>query len=67
MVYSHCMKRCEDFAPNFGFEVIEVESQAVLNTIKEHFQDALKKQQKRYERHICAEGDYFEVDGGQWA
>jgi hypothetical protein len=46
-------------------EVIEAESQAVLNTLTEHnFQDAFKKWQKRWERCICAEGDY-ECDGGQ--
>jgi hypothetical protein len=47
-------------------EVIEAESQAVLNTLTEHdFQDAFKKRQKHWERCILAEGDYFEGDGGQ--
>jgi hypothetical protein len=47
-------------------EVIEAESQAVLNPLIEHdFQDACKKWQKRWERRICAEGHYFEGDGGQ--
>jgi hypothetical protein len=51
------------------FDIIEVfkaESQAVLNTLTEHdFQDAFKKWQKRWERCIRVEGDYFEGDGGQ--
>jgi hypothetical protein len=47
-------------------EVIKTESQAVLNTLREHnFQDAFKKWQKRSERCIRAEGDYFKADGGQ--
>jgi hypothetical protein len=53
---------------HFGtIDVIEAESQAVLNTLTEHgFQDALKKKcQKRWVRCICAEGNYFEGDGGQ--
>jgi hypothetical protein len=46
--------------------VTEAEAQAVLNTLTEHdFQEAFKKWQKRWERCIRAEGDYFEVDGGQ--
>jgi hypothetical protein len=41
-------------------EVKEAESQAVLNTLTEHyFQDAFKKWQKRWERCICEEGGYF--------
>jgi hypothetical protein len=41
--------------------VIEAESQAVLNTLTEHyFQDAFKKWQERWER-------YFEGDGGELA
>jgi transposase len=49
-------------------EVMETESQAVLNTLAEQiFQDAFKNWQKRWEWCICEEGDYFEVDGGQWA
>jgi hypothetical protein len=53
--------------PHFDIiEMIEAESQAGLNTLTEHdFQDALKKWQKRWERCIRAEGDYFEVDDGQ--
>jgi hypothetical protein len=49
-------------------EVIEAESQEVLNTLTEHdFNDALKKWQKRWEQCIRAEGDYFGGggDGGQ--
>jgi hypothetical protein len=47
-------------------EVIEAESQAVLNTLTEHdFQDAFDKWQKRLEWCIRAEGGYFEGDGGQ--
>jgi hypothetical protein len=38
----------------------------VLNTLTEHnFQDAFKNWQKRRERHMRAEADYFESDGGQ--
>jgi hypothetical protein len=47
-------------------EVIEAELQAVLNTLTEHdFQDAFKNWQKRWERFILAEFNYFEGDGGQ--
>jgi hypothetical protein len=47
-------------------EVIGAESQAVLNTHTEHdFQNPFRKIQERWERCICAEGDYFEGDGGQ--
>jgi hypothetical protein len=47
-------------------ELIEAESQTVLNTATEHeLKDAFKKWQKRWERRIRAEGDYFEGDGGQ--
>jgi hypothetical protein len=46
--------------------VNEAESQAVLNTLTEYDnQDAFKKWQKRWERCIHAEGDYFKGDGGQ--
>jgi hypothetical protein len=45
--------------------VFEAESQVVLNTLTEHsFQNAFKEWQKRWERCICAEGSYFEGDGG---
>jgi hypothetical protein len=47
-------------------EVIEAESQAVLNTLTGHdFQNAFKKLQKLWERCICAEGDCFEGSCGQ--
>jgi hypothetical protein len=47
-------------------EVIEAELQAVLNTLTEHnFQDMFKKGQKRWERCIHLEGNYFEGDGDQ--
>jgi hypothetical protein len=43
-------------------EVIEAE----LNTLTEHdFQNTFTKWQKRWERCIRAEGDYFMRDGGQ--
>jgi hypothetical protein len=46
-------------------EVMEAESEAVLNTLAEHdFQDALEIRQKRWEWCIRAEGDYVEGDGG---
>jgi hypothetical protein len=49
-----------------AIEVMEAESQAVLNTLTEQdFQDAFKKWQKRWERRIRAEGGYFKGDGGQ--
>jgi hypothetical protein len=47
-------------------EVMETESQAMLNTLTDHdFQYASKKRQRRWGRCIRAEGDYFEGDGGQ--
>jgi hypothetical protein len=47
-------------------EVIESDSQAVLNTLTEHnFQDVFKKWQKRWERCIRTERDNFEGYGGQ--
>jgi hypothetical protein len=47
-------------------EVFEAESQAVLNALTEHnYQNAFNKWQKRWERCIPTEGDYFEGDGGQ--
>jgi hypothetical protein len=47
-------------------EVIGAELQAVLNTLTEHdFQDSFKKWQKRWERCVRAEGDYFKGDGGR--
>jgi hypothetical protein len=45
---------------------IEAESQAVLNTLREHdLQDAFRKWQKCWERCICAEVDFFGGDGCQ--
>jgi hypothetical protein len=45
--------------------VIEAQSQEVLNTLTEHgFKDAVKEWQKRWERCICVEGNYFEDVGG---
>jgi hypothetical protein len=39
-------------------EVMEAESQAVMNTLREqNFQDAFTKRQKRWEQCTCAEGD----------
>jgi hydrogenase maturation factor HypF (carbamoyltransferase family) len=47
-------------------EVIEAESQVMMNMLTEHdFQDHFKKRQKRWERCMRAEGDYFKCDGGQ--
>jgi hypothetical protein len=47
-------------------ELIEAESQVVLNTFTGHnFQDAFKKCQKHWKPCIHAEGDYFKVCGGQ--
>jgi hypothetical protein len=49
-------------------DVIEAESQALLNTVTEHgFQNAFKKWKKGWEWCTPAGGDYFEGDGGQWA
>jgi phosphoribosylformylglycinamidine (FGAM) synthase-like enzyme len=49
-----------------AIEVIVAESQEMLNTLTEHdFQEAFKKWQKRWERRIRVEGDYFEGDDGQ--
>jgi hypothetical protein len=47
-------------------EVIEAESQAVLNTLTEHdFQDAFNKWQMCWEWRIHMEGDYLEGDSTQ--
>jgi hypothetical protein len=47
-------------------QAIEAESQAVLNTFTERdFQDAFEKWQKRWERGIRAEGNYFVGNGDQ--
>jgi hypothetical protein len=48
-----------------AIEVMERDSQAVLNTLTEHdFQDAFRKWQKRWEGCIRAKGNDFEGDGG---
>jgi hypothetical protein len=49
--------------------MIEAESQAVLNTHTQNMTSRmrLKKWQKRWERRIRVEGDYFEDDNGQCA
>jgi hypothetical protein len=47
-------------------EMIEAESQAMLNTPIEHdFHDVFKKWQKHCKRCVRAEGDYFEGYGSQ--
>jgi hypothetical protein len=47
-------------------EVIEAESQAVLDNLTEHdFQDVFKDRQKCWERCIRAEGNFIEIDAGQ--
>jgi hypothetical protein len=47
-------------------EVIDAESQAVLNSLTKHdFQDALKERRKHWERFLCAEGDFLRSNGGQ--
>jgi hypothetical protein len=47
-------------------EVIQAESQVVLNTLTElNFEDAFKRWQKPWEGCICAEDNYFEGDVGQ--
>jgi hypothetical protein len=46
--------------------VHKAESQAVLNTLREHnFLDAFKKLGEALGWYIRAEGDYFEVEGVQ--
>jgi hypothetical protein len=47
-------------------EMIEAESQAVLNTLTEHdFQDAFKQWQKRWKKCIRMAGDSVDGAGGQ--
>jgi hypothetical protein len=47
--------------------VIEVESQAVLNTLRDpDIQEAFRKGQKRWKLCIRVEWGYFEYDGGLW-
>jgi hypothetical protein len=52
---------------HFGtIEVIEADSQVLLNTLSEHdFQDAFRKWKKPWEWCICEEGGFFKGDGGQ--
>jgi hypothetical protein len=52
-------------SPNFeSIEVIEAESQAVLNTFAEHdFQDAFNTYQNCWGLRVRAKGDYCEVEG----
>jgi hypothetical protein len=47
-------------------EEIQAETQMVLNTlIKRDFQDAFQKWQKRWDRCMRSQGDYFEGDGAK--
>jgi hypothetical protein len=47
-------------------EDIQAETQTVLNTLtKKHFQDAFQKWQKRWDRCVRSQGDYFEGDGAE--
>ncbi|PNF23144.1 hypothetical protein B7P43_G06679 [Cryptotermes secundus] len=47
-------------------EEIQVETQTVLNTLtKKDFQDAFEKWQKRWDRCMRSQGDYFEGDGAE--
>jgi hypothetical protein len=56
----------EDKMKGHTTEMIEAESQAVLNTLTEHgFQDTFKKWQNCREQCIRAEGDNFEGNGCQ--
>jgi hypothetical protein len=49
-----------------AIEVIEAESQAVLNTLTEHdFQGWIYKMTKTLGTEICVEGGYLEGDVGQ--
>ena len=46
-------------------ELIQEESQAVLNTLRENdFQECFKKWQHRWDCCQASEGDYFEGDAG---
>ncbi|PNF43640.1 hypothetical protein B7P43_G00693 [Cryptotermes secundus] len=47
-------------------EEIQAETQTVLNTLtKKDFQDAFEKWQKRWDRCMRSQGDYFEGDGAE--
>jgi hypothetical protein len=46
-------------------EEILAELQEVMNTLtSENFQGCMKSWETRWDRHIHAQGDYFEGDGG---
>jgi hypothetical protein len=46
-------------------EEIQLESQAVLNTLRENdFQECFKKWQRHWDHCQASEGDYFEGDAG---
>ncbi|PNF42653.1 hypothetical protein B7P43_G01278 [Cryptotermes secundus] len=47
-------------------EEIQEETQTMLNTLtKKDFQDAFEKWQKRWDRCMRSQGDYFEGDGAE--
>jgi hypothetical protein len=47
-------------------EEIQAEMQTVLNTpTKKHFQDAFQMWQKRWDRCVHSQGEYFEGDGAE--
>ncbi|PNF42617.1 hypothetical protein B7P43_G01293 [Cryptotermes secundus] len=47
-------------------EEIQAETHTVLNTLtKKDFQDAFEKWQKRWDRCMRSQGDYFEGDGAE--
>jgi hypothetical protein len=47
-------------------EETQAETQTVLNTLtKKAFQDAFQKWQKRWDRCVCSQADYFEGDGAE--
>jgi hypothetical protein len=47
-------------------EEIQVESQTVLDTLKEKdFQEAFQKWRRRWDRCLHVGGNYFEGDGGR--
>jgi hypothetical protein len=47
-------------------EEIQAETQTVRNTLtKKDFQDAFQKWQKRLDRCVHSQGDYFEGDGAE--
>jgi hypothetical protein len=48
-------------------EEIEAESERVLDCLTEKdFQDAFQKWRRRWDRCLCAGGNYFEDDGGRY-